>query len=864
MWFVRFAVLFCGLLPSLILAQPGAGGYPVSGTVTDPSGAGIPNADVIVQQPGSNAAAAKIRTDNLGKFQLASVPAGSIEISVSHEGFTSKSVPVTITNRAPAPLNIRLQLAGVHEALTVSDTTAEVSTDSSNNLDTVAIDRQTMDSLPVFDQNYVAAMSQFLDAGSVGTSGATLVVNGMEQTNIGVTASAIQEVKINQNPYSAEFSRPGRGRIEVILKPDSPVYHGTANFLFRDSSLDARDPFAAVRPPEQKRIYEASLLGPLGHSKKNSFLISVDREEQDLQSIVFASTLQGLLQQTVPNPQRSTEISTSITHQFTDNHLATIRGNFNDSSVQNQGVGSLVLPEAGVNTRNREDELYYNDSLTISPRLLNQFRVVFGRDHAPTTSISDAPSIVVPGAFTGGGAQSDMLRTENHVNLNEILSWTPSKHSIRAGINVPDISRRGMDDNTNTEGTYYFSSLQNFQLRQPYSFIQQQGDGHIVFVEVVAGGFVQDDYRVRPNLTISAGLRYDWQNFFHDNNNVSPRLALAWSPGKMRKTVLRAGGGIFFDRTGNAPIFDLERYNGSRLRQIVLSDPAYPVALPPGGLSAVPGTLVRLAPDVKIPYLAQFSAGMERQLYKNTTLGVTYWASRGVDLFRSRDVNAPLPPDYLTRPNPAIGVYRQIESSGHLEANSLEVSFRGNVTRYFQGMIQYTFGKTMTDVPGNYAVSARSSSGGISSFPANNYDLTGEWSRADYDARHRLNLLGTIHAAKYLDLGVGLNVSSGLPYTETTGLDEYHTGYANARPPGVPRNSLEGGGDTELDLRWSHNFLVTHRKEGPQFTIALDAFNAINHVNYTSYVGELNSPFFGQPVAAKPPRRLQLSGRFQF
>jgi hypothetical protein len=635
MRFVTFVGLLYALLPTVALAQPGARRYLVSGTVTDPSGAGIPNADVIAQQHGANAAAAETRTDNLGKFQLASVPAGALEISVSHPGFTSKTVPLAITDRAPAPLNIQMQLAGVHEALTVSDTTAEVSTDSSNNLDTVAIDRQTMDSLPVFDQNYVAAMSQFLDAGSVGTSGATLVVNGMEQSNIGVTASAIQEVKINQNPYSAEFSRPGRGRIEVILKPDSPVYHGTVNFLFRDSNLDARNPFAAIRPPEQKRIYEASLLGPVGHSKRNSFLISMDREEQDLQAVVFSRTLQGLLQQTVPNPQRSTEISASITHQFTENHLGTIRGNFDDSSVDNQGVGSLVLPEAGVNTRNREEELYYNDSLTISPRLLNQFRVVFGRDRAPTVSVSDAPSIVVPGVFTGGGAQADMLRTENHMNLNEILSWTPSKHSIRAGINVPDISRRGMDDNTNTGGTYYFSTLQNYELRQPYSFIQQQGDGHIVFLEVVAGGFVQDDYRVRPNLTISAGLRYDWQNFFHDNNNVSPRLALAWSPGKKRKTVLRAGGGIFFDRTGNAPIFDLERYNGSRLRQIVLSDPAYPEILPPGGLTAVPSTVVRLAPDVRIPYLAQFSAGMERQLYKGTTLGVTYWGSRGETLLLS-------------------------------------------------------------------------------------------------------------------------------------------------------------------------------------------------------------------------------------
>src|SRR5436305_15193376 len=111
-----------------------------------------------------------------------------------------------------------------------------------------------MNSLPVFDQDYVGAMSQFLDAGSIGTGGVTLVVNGMEQRNVGVSASAIQEVKINQNPYSAEFSRPGRGRIEALPNPSSQVYHGTFNFLFRDYHMNGRDPFAVIRPPEQRRI----------------------------------------------------------------------------------------------------------------------------------------------------------------------------------------------------------------------------------------------------------------------------------------------------------------------------------------------------------------------------------------------------------------------------------------------------------------------------------------------------------------------------------------------------------------------------------------------------------------------------------
>ena len=267
--------------------------------------------------------------------------------------------------------------------------------------------------------------------------------------------------------------------------------------------------------------------------------------------------------------------------QFTENHVATFRGTYSNSTENNRGVGGFVLPEAGVNLQDREDEVYYNDSLVVTPGLLNQFRVLIGRQHTPTTSVSGAPAIVVPESFIGGGAQADRLQTETHMNLNEIVSWSAGKHSIRAGINIPDISRRGLNDYTNMGGTYSFSTLDDYLQNRPYSFIQQQGDGHVVFVETVVGGFFQDEIRVRPDLTLSAGIRYDWQNFFHDNNNVSPRLAFAYALGKNRKTVLRGGTGLFYDRTGPGPIFDLERYNGVRLRQVVLTNPSYPVMLDP-------------------------------------------------------------------------------------------------------------------------------------------------------------------------------------------------------------------------------------------------------------------------------------------
>jgi hypothetical protein len=245
------------------LAQSPTDRFAISGTVTDPSGAGAPGVKVTLQKTGGSAIRTTV-TGVSGAFRFVAVTSGDFEVLAEREGFASEKILVRVTNRSPAPLRITLKLADVRQQVTVTDAANQVSTNAPENLDTVTLDRQMLDNLPIFDQDYVAAMSQFLDPGAIGTNGVTLIVDGVEQNSIGVSASQIQQVKINQNPYSAEFSRPGRGRIEVITKPGSQEYHGTFNFVFRDYHLNARDAFAEMRPPEQRRIFEGSLIGPLG------------------------------------------------------------------------------------------------------------------------------------------------------------------------------------------------------------------------------------------------------------------------------------------------------------------------------------------------------------------------------------------------------------------------------------------------------------------------------------------------------------------------------------------------------------------------------------------------------------------------
>jgi hypothetical protein len=846
-------LLLAGFVAARAQSLPVAGA--IAGTVLDQDAAVLRGAKVTLKG-GEPPRSLSVTTDASGAFRFEKLSAGDYEILVTKEGFNPMTARVAIGPRTPAPLRIVLPVADLRQEVSVSAANTQANTDAGGNLDVVALNREALNNLPALDQNYVGALSGLLSAGATGTGGVTLVVDGMEAAKVGVSPSAIQEVKINNNPYSAEYSRPGRGRIEVITKPGSPQFHGEFNFLFRDQHLNARDVFAETRRPEQRRIYEGNMTGPLLRSKgrPTTFLISFDREEEDLQSIIFATGPSGTIRDTFPRTARDLDFSVRLTRQMTDKSTLSAVYSYEDENASNQGVGGFNLPEVATNLKNHEDLLRFNHNWVISPKLVHQISVLFGRYDTPTVSVNQARRIVVQDHFTGGGAQADTLRTEAHWTLNEALTWSQGNHVVKGGIQVPDFSRRGINDRSNSAGTFYFSSLQDYLERRPFKFEQQQGVTKVVFWEMVVGAYAQDEVRLRPNLSVAVGLRYDRQNYFNgDGNNFAPRLSAAWAPGKNRKTVIRGGLGVFYDRTGPTPIFDLLRFDGLRLKKYVVNNPEFPDPFGAGQASSSgPSSIVRLAPDVVIPYTLQSSIGVERQLQKSLTLTTSYYFTRGVNLFRSRDANAPLPPIFGPRPDPNFSLVRQIESTGRLAGHSLEVGLRGNITRYFNGMVQYVFGH------------ARNDTGGITTFPANSHDLTGEWGRADFDIRHRFNLLGAIKAGKYFNLGAALALNSGAPYTIITGRDDNDDSLTLERPAGVGRNTVEGPGYAQLDLRWSREFHLNKQKEGPKLTVGLNALNVTNRVNFAGYVGNLNSPLFGQAVAARPSRRLQLSLQFAF
>src|SRR5260370_6657030 len=321
-----------------------------------------------------------------------------------------------------------------------------------------------------------------LGPGSGRSGCAILIVDGVMASEVGVPASAIQEVRINQNPYSAEYLDPGKNRIEIITKDGSSNYHGSLDASFRDYRLDARNAFADARPPERLSLFDGYFSGPLGKSKKTTFQVSASQKQDDRQSVVYAQMPSGTFNQNFPNPQRSTYLLAGINRQISKGNKLVIRYSFFNWSDKGNGVGGVNLPEAASDESSKRQYFYVSDRAAITSNLINELSVRATTSDSITRSVLQGqPRIVVLDAFVGGSSQTNYDELRNYLQLTDKVSWSHGKHLVKAGINLPEFSRWSLNDRTNFDGTFQFSSLEDYLQGRPFSFVQQQATSQLVY-----------------------------------------------------------------------------------------------------------------------------------------------------------------------------------------------------------------------------------------------------------------------------------------------------------------------------------------------------------------------------------------------
>lgn len=848
----------------------------VSGTVTDTSGAIVPGAHVALTTA-NGATVATTMTDSTGGFEVAPKTAGSYSLIVSLPGFEAVTEQITLGAMPGAPLSIALPVATSVQQVTVSATSSIDLTASENNGDTSVMSASDLEDLPIFDNDFVTAMGSFLDAGDSGTAGSGLMVDGIEANRAMVSPSAVQEVVINQDPYSAQYYRPGRGQIDIISKQAADAYHGEFNFSFRDSALNAQQDFAPSKPSEQRRIYEGDLTGPLFHVKNTMFLVSVNRQEEDLDAVVNATVAPtpdnpfGIYNVNVPAPTRDTEFSFKVGHQIGDRQSASLMYAFQDATNRNEGVGNQTLPEAGYNAETREDDLVLHDNYIMSARGLNEAAIVLERSYDPISDVQEGPKVYVNGDYTGGSAQKDQVSTEYNLRANEMMTWTLGPHTLKFGINLPHFSRRVYEDNTDRYGSYTYSpvyaadgvtvittAIQNEQAGNPSGYSLKQGQSRFLYHQDEVGGFVQDQIKLTPWFSVTPGLRYDWQNFLSgDLNNFSPRVSFAWVWNQASQLVLRGGGGVYYDRTGSGPLLDLARYGQSKLRLLQVSANQQPLCYPISdcvNVNDLPPTLDVLAPNIRTPYSIQYGLSLERKVGEKGTVTIGGRMNRGDDLYRSVDINAPLPPDYAERPDAGYSQIRRVQSEGTQIGSAMDINYQGRFNKRFTGFAWYTWSHYANNTDGFWF------------FPENQQDPDAEWGPASWQERNHFGFYGAINPKHLLNLGVGVFANSGQPYSILTGDDNYGTNLFNARPDGIARNSEIGPDYADLDLHWGYDFKI-HPEDldkSPTVGVSVASFDVLNHSNGSYVDNTEGSPDFGEVTNADPPRRMQLGMRMIF
>jgi hypothetical protein len=875
-------VLLLGISASLAAAQRPQGAS-LRVVVKDPSGAVIPGA--MVQVKGAeerNAAidAGELVSDGGGVATVTDLVPGRYVVQVSFPGFETlvlRDVRVRAgENRKDAVLAIQK----LDEAVSVGRDPATVASDPKNDRFNTVLSKDQIDALPDDPDEMERVLKEMAGPG------ATIRVDGFRGGKL-PPKSQIRSIRFSRDMYAAENHAAGMVFVDIVTQPGLGPLRGSMDFLFRDDSLNARNAYVGEKGPEQTQQYTFNLSGTLRKEKMSFSLSAAGTSLYDSANVNAQLPDGSRAAAPVRRPGDRINFNGRLDTALSRAH--TLRANLqsNGNTTDNLGVGGFDLPSRGYSRTTSDTFLRLSESGPWSRNLFAETRLQIRRQDSSAVASLEGATDRVLDTFTAGGAQVAGGRETSEVELATNIDWAKGRHSIRFG-GLLEGGWYESDNRTNYIGTFTFTSLEDYEAGRPANFTQRVGNPFVEYTHWQGGFFIQDDWRVRSNLTISGGLRQEIQTHLGDYANLAPRFGFTWSPFKSGKTTVRGGGGVFYDWLDSETYEQVLRVDGTRQQDVVITNPGYPNPFSGGvGQEILPTSGYVLGQDLVLPYRLAANVGLSHQFSPKLAFNLGYSRTAGENRFRGRNINAPIDG---VRPNPDYGNVTQVESTAEMRGETFFAGMNFQIpARRVMLFATYGWMKQETDADGAF------------SLPSDNYDLSAEWGPALGVPRHSLTGMFSTPLWKTLRLALSFGVRSGTPYNITTGRDDNGDTVFNDRPAGLGRNTglTEGSWDVGGRLSYAFGFgqraaeagggahgggqpvVIVQRVGGGagdipgafgggaddkriRFELFVSASNLFNAVNRIGYSGVMTSSFFGQPTGAMPGRKIDVGLRMGF
>jgi uncharacterized membrane protein YgcG len=794
-----------------------AAGTKVHGSITDPDGGLIPGAAVQLTSP--KGAVTKVTSGSDGTYTL-TVPAGSYNLLVTMPGFAAYSAQgVKVPAVASTTLDAKMQVGTEEQVVTVEADSIQLSVDPENNQSSTILTGKDLEALSD-DPDELSSELSALAGPSTGPNGGQIYVDGFTGGQL-PPKSSIREIRINSNPFSAQYDKLGYGRIEVFTKPGTDKLHGNIQINGNPSQLNSANPLeTGYQPPYHTLFMFGNVTGPL--SKKASYNFGgtyrqiQDDEFTNATILSLAATpatvcspgtlgcVPTTYQQDTYYPQRRAEINPRLDLALGSKNVLTTRYQYVNNKSTSAGVGNLTLPTAGFDTQSLSNILQMSDSMNISSRLINEVHFEYEREHVQTTPLSVLPTVTLTGDFTGGGSGNQGVSDhQDHIELQNYTSLQLKKNFIRFGGRLRT-TREAQNTGENTNGQFTYTSQAGYLAGIPNQFaltVVNNHDIHDTYADL--GIYAETDWKAKQNLTISYGFRYETQNHIPDHHDFAPRVSFNYGLFQKHgapKTVVRGGFGLFYDRFSQNTILNLEQENGTNETVYTVNTTLTATCNPgvgAGGYNGLTGsaafiaacgatqktqTVYQEAPNLRTPYITQFAIGADQQLSKTATISVNYLHSQGVHQLATQNINYPyapavVPPPAASLPFPTQGPVYQYFSEGVFHQNQLIVNGRMQASKRVS-----LFGYVSLN-------SAMGDTSGAGSFVTTPFHIANDFGKTGFDVRARYFLSGSITLPHFILLSPFAIGQTGNPFNITTGSDNNGDSVYNDRPYLVPNST---------------------------------------------------------------------------